>query len=79
METRATRNTSPAEGPPRGAPRSMPNLTGASTVEFGSTAAAAFTVNGATSITATSPAGGSVVDVTVTTGGGDTSATGAVD
>ena len=51
---------------------------GATAVKFGATAAA-FTVNSAAQITATSPAGGAgTVDVTVTTPGG-TSATGAFD
>jgi hypothetical protein len=51
---------------------------GASAVKFGSTAAASFTVNSATSITATAPNGIGTVDVTVTTPIG-TSATGAAD
>jgi hypothetical protein len=46
------------------------NFTGASEVDFGTTAALAFTVVSDTSITATSPAGTGVVDVTVTTPGG---------
>jgi hypothetical protein len=54
------------------------NFTGATAVSFGGVAAAAFTINGATSITATAPAGSAAVDVTVTTSGG-TSATGAPD
>ena len=41
-------------------------LTGATAVDFGSTPATHFTVNSATSITATAPAGTGVVDVTVT-------------
>ena len=46
------------------------NFTGATVVKFG-TATASFTVNGATQITANSPAGSAgVVDVTVTTPGG---------
>ena len=54
------------------------NFTGATVVKFG-TASAAFTVNNATSITATAPAGSAgAVDVTVTTSAG-TSATGASD
>jgi len=48
------------------------NLTGATAVAFGSTAAASFTVNSATSITATSPAGTGIIDVIVTTPGGTT-------
>jgi hypothetical protein len=47
-------------------------------VIFGSTPAASYTVNSATSITATSPAGTGTADVTVTTAGG-TSATSAAD
>ena len=54
------------------------NLSGASAVSFGGTAATGFTVNSATQITATSPAGTGTVDVRVTTVGG-TSATSAVD
>ncbi len=55
------------------------NLTGATAVKFGATNAASFTVNSATSITATSPAGSAgTVDITVTTAGG-TSATSAAD
>ncbi len=55
-------------------------FTGATAVKFGSTNAASFTVNTATQITATSPAGSSAgpVDVTVTTPGG-TSATSSAD
>jgi hypothetical protein len=51
------------------------NFTGASAVNFGG-AAASFTVTDSTHITAVSPAGSGVVDVTVTTVGG-TSGTGA--
>ena len=51
---------------------------GATAVNFGATAAASFTVNSDTSITATAPAGTGVVDVTVTAPGG-TSATSAAD
>jgi hypothetical protein len=55
------------------------NLTGATAVRFGSANATGVTVNSATSITATSPAGAvGTVDVTVTTPGG-TSPTGSVD
>lgn len=50
----------------------------ATAVSFGSTAAAAFTVVNASTITATSPAGTGIVDVTVANSGG-TSATGAAD
>ncbi|MGC8201002.1 IPT/TIG domain-containing protein, partial [Salmonella enterica] len=45
---------------------------------FGATAATGFTVNSASQITATSPAGTGTVDVSVTTAGG-TSATSAAD
>ena len=54
------------------------NFSGATAVRFGSNAAASFTVNSATQITATSPAGIGTVDVTVTTAGG-TSATSTAD
>ena len=54
------------------------DFTGATAVEFGSTAATTFTVNSATQITATDAAGTGVVDVTVATVGG-TSATAAAD
>ena len=54
------------------------NFTGTTAVRFGTTAASSFTVNSATSITATSPAGSGTVDLTVTTPGG-TSATGSPD
>ena len=51
-------------------------LTGASLVDFGSTAAASFTVNGDTSISAVSPlAAAGTVDVTVTTAGGTSAST----
>jgi hypothetical protein len=53
------------------------NLSHVSAVKFGSSAAS-FTINSATSITATSPAGSGTVDVTVTSAGG-TSATSAAD
>jgi hypothetical protein len=46
------------------------DLTGASAVMFGGTPATGFTVNNSTQITATSPAGTGLVDVTVTTAGG---------
>ena len=42
------------------------DFTGASAVKFGSNAATSFTVNSNTQITATSPAGGGTVDITVT-------------
>jgi hypothetical protein len=54
-------------------------FTGATAVNFGGTAAANFTVNSATSITSTSPAGSSgTVDITVVTPSG-TSATSSMD
>lgn len=53
-------------------------FSGATSVTFGATAAASFTVNSATQITATSPAGSGTVDIRVTTAGG-TSATSAAD
>lgn len=53
------------------------NFTGASAVNFGATSAS-FTVDSATQITATSPAGTGTVDVTVTTPGGS-SATSSAD
>ena len=43
------------------------NFTGATAVNFGASAAASFTINSVTSITATSPAGSGTVDITVTT------------
>ncbi len=54
------------------------NLSGATAVTFGATAATGFTVNSATQITATAPAGTGTVDVRITTVGG-TSATSAAD
>jgi len=53
-------------------------FTGATAVKFGATSATSFTVNSASSITATAPAGTGTADVTVTTTGG-TSATSAAD
>ena len=55
------------------------NLTGATAVKFGSTNATAFTINSATQITATSPAGSAgTVDITIITAGG-TSVTSTLD
>jgi outer membrane protein assembly factor BamB len=54
------------------------NLTGATAVMFGTAAAATFAVTSATQITATSPPGSGIVDVTVTSPAG-TSATSAAD
>ena len=60
---------SPSAGPPAGGTSvaiTGVQLTGATAVDFGSTAASSFTVNSSTSITAVAPAGSGVVDVTVT-------------
>ena len=54
------------------------NLSGATAVKFGTLAATSFSVNSATQITATAPAGSGTVDVTVTTSGG-TSTTSSAD
>ncbi|ADQ80263.1 cell surface receptor IPT/TIG domain protein [Paludibacter propionicigenes WB4] len=54
------------------------NFTNATAVKFGSSNATGFSVNSATSISATSPSGSGTVDITVTTTGG-TSATSAAD
>ena len=54
------------------------NFGGVTAVKFGTVAASTYTVNSATQITATSPAGSGAVDVTVTTAGG-TSATSSAD
>ncbi|WP_414631901.1 IPT/TIG domain-containing protein, partial [Brevundimonas sp. UBA4553] len=43
------------------------NFSGATAVTFGATAASGFTVNSATQITATAPAGTGTVDIRVTT------------
>jgi hypothetical protein len=73
---------SPASGPTSGGTAvtvAGTNLTGATAVKFGTTAATTFTVNSATQVTATAPAGSAgTVDVTVTTPGG-TSATSSAD
>ena len=78
----AVTGVSPTSGPSSGGTSvtiTGSALMGASSVKFGSAAATAFTVNGDTSITATSPAGAAgTVDVTVTTAGG-TSATSTAD
>jgi hypothetical protein len=60
---------SPKTGPPTGGTTvaiTGSQLSGATAVRFGSTAATSFSVNSATSITAVAPAGASVVDVQVT-------------
>jgi alpha-tubulin suppressor-like RCC1 family protein len=54
------------------------SLGGTTAVHFGATSAATFTINSATSVTATSPAGSGTVDVTITTPAG-TSPAGAAD
>ncbi|MDR3508545.1 MAG: IPT/TIG domain-containing protein, partial [Caulobacteraceae bacterium] len=60
---------SPTSGPAAGGTSvtiTGASFTGATAVDFGSTAASSFTVNSSTSITAVAPAGSGVVDVTVT-------------
>jgi alpha-tubulin suppressor-like RCC1 family protein len=72
---------SPSSGPQQGATTvtiAGANLAEASAVHFGASAASSFTVDSATSITAVSPPGTGVVDVTVTTPV-STSATSAAD
>jgi IPT/TIG domain len=54
-------------------------FTNVAAVQFGSTAATSFTVNSSTQITAIVPVGAGVVDVTVTTSVGGTSATSSAD
>ena len=74
-------SVSPTSGPLAGGTSVVitgTNFTGATAVAFGGTAAASFTVNSATQITATAPAGTGTVDVRVTTPIG-TSATSAAD
>jgi hypothetical protein len=74
-------NVSPNNGPTAGGTSitiTGTNFTGATAVRFGGNAAGSFSVNSATQITATSPAGAGTVDVTVTTAGG-TSAAGSGD
>ncbi len=74
-------SVSPTAGPTAGGTSVVitgTNLSGATAVTFGATAATGFTVNGATQITATAPAGTGTVDVRITTVGG-TSATSAAD
>jgi len=74
---------SPSSGPTGGTTTVVitgTNLSTATFVKFGATNAASFTVDSATQITATSPAGSAgTVDITVTTTGGGTSATSASD
>jgi len=73
---------SPAQGPAAGGTTvtiTGSNLTGTTAVKFGTVTATSFTVNSATKITVTSPAGTvGLVDVTVVTPGG-TSATSSAD
>jgi hypothetical protein len=74
-------NVNPNTGPTSGGTSvtiTGTNFFGVTAVRFGSNAAGSFTVNSATQITATSPAGIGAVDVTVTTLGG-TSAIGSAD
>src|SRR6516225_9841249 len=66
-------NVNPNTGPTSGGTSvtiTGTNCSGATAVRFGSNAAGSFTVDSATQITATSPAGMGTVDVTVTTAGG---------
>src|SRR5438876_3302969 len=72
---------SPSSGPEAGGTSvaiTGSNFDTATAVRFGSSGAVGFTVNSASSITATSPAGSGVVDVTVTNSGGS-SASGSAD
>ncbi len=73
---------SPTSGPTAGGTSVVitgTGLSGATSVAFGATAATGYTINSATQITATSPAGAvGIVDITVTTIGG-TSATSLAD
>ena len=75
-------NINPSAGPTGGGTSvtiTGTNFTGATAVKFGATNATTFTVNSATQITATAPAGSAgTVDITVATPGG-TSATSAND
>ena len=69
---------SPARGPAGGGTRVVitgSRLTGATGVSFGTAAAAKFTVDSGTQVTATSPPGTGTVDVTVTTPAGASAAT----
>lgn len=78
----AVTSVSPASGPSTGGTSvtiTGTGLSGATAVTFGGTPATGFTVNSATQITATSPAGAAgTVDIRVTTAGG-TSVTSAAD
>jgi hypothetical protein len=78
----AVTSVNPTSGPGAGGTSVViagSGFTGATAVSFGTTAATAYTVNSATQITATSPAGSGTVDVEVTTSGGGTSAISAGD
>jgi len=71
----------PSSGPAAGGTSVLitgTNLSGASAVKFGTVAASTYTVDSATQITATSPAGSGEVDVRVTSAGG-TSSTSSTD
>jgi len=66
----------PSSGPAAGGTSVLitgTNLSGASAVKFGTVAASTYTVDSATQITATSPAGSGEVDVRVTSAGGTSS------
>ncbi|ATH12111.1 cell shape determination protein CcmA [Delftia acidovorans] len=81
VATPTVTSISPTSGPQAGGTTvtlTGTNLGGATAVTFGATAATGFTVNSATQITATAPAGTGTVDVRITTAGG-TSATSAAD
>jgi hypothetical protein len=72
-EQAAVTGVTPTEGPPSGGTTvtiSGSNFGEASAVRFGNNGAASFTVNSANSITAVSPPGKGIVDVTVETPGG---------
>ncbi len=74
-------SVSPSGGPSGGGTSVIltgTGFSGATAVKFGTTNATIYTVNSATQITATDPAGTGAVDVTVTTAGG-TSATSSAD
>jgi hypothetical protein len=73
-------SVSPTDGPEGGGTKvtiTGTNLENASAVRFGTTTAASFEVISETSISAISPAGTGKVDVTITTPGGTTAASGA--
>jgi hypothetical protein len=77
----AVDSVSPASGPLVGGTSVIitgADLTGATAVAFGATAATSFTVNSLTQVTAVAPAGTGTVNLTVTTAGG-TSPTSAAD